>query len=258
MADCQYDWSTNTVPKLPTMLVKPKNKPLRESMVRVEIVPHLARRAQIVVGDVHLEDEDTQRDEDDSGVEVRRNERSLEASSQGVQDDTKRDEERRQIGVHAGERVDSGRATQDKHRSDNDISHERKHDEHKMRHLAPAGAHNLQKGVTGGRTTLDEHGQHGEEQNLDGGARRIPERARDTKLVGNGGETGLDGTTGRVEKLGVHIDAGDEVLQTDQADGEEAEGDTEGEHDDPAGPQRQAVLDEELILTSVLLKAKVV
>ena len=33
MADCQYDWSTKTVPKLPTMLMTPKMIPPLEIMV---------------------------------------------------------------------------------------------------------------------------------------------------------------------------------------------------------------------------------
>jgi len=34
MADCQYDWSQKTVPKLPTMLMMPNLRPSSEIMVR--------------------------------------------------------------------------------------------------------------------------------------------------------------------------------------------------------------------------------
>ena len=36
MADCQYDWSTKTVPKLPTVLITPNMKPLYDIIVRYE------------------------------------------------------------------------------------------------------------------------------------------------------------------------------------------------------------------------------
>jgi len=34
MADCQYDWSTKTVPKLPTVLITPKMSPPVDIIVR--------------------------------------------------------------------------------------------------------------------------------------------------------------------------------------------------------------------------------
>jgi hypothetical protein len=37
IADIQYDWSTNTVPKFPTMLIMPKMNPDLDSMVKKDL-----------------------------------------------------------------------------------------------------------------------------------------------------------------------------------------------------------------------------
>eukprot|EP00965_Chrysotila_dentata_P227100 6195791-Pleurochrysis_carterae.AAC.2 len=82
MADCQYDWSTKTVPKLPTMLITPNMRPSEESIsdeerqalvhdvCAAELVALIALVAFARVC-VHNHYEDHEADHDDRGVDVR-------------------------------------------------------------------------------------------------------------------------------------------------------------------------------------------
>ena len=113
--------------------------------------------------------------------------------------------------------------------------------EHEVGPGAPAGVDHLQGGVDGGALALDLHGQHREEQHLDGGTAGIPEGAGHAVLEGDvggleesrrpgplahdvaGGQADLNGATGGTELLaGVHV-ASVLVTQVHHAGGEEGE-----------------------------------
>ena len=135
---------------------------------------------------------------------------------------------------------------------------------------APSRSNNLQKGMCGGRTQLDQDGKRREQNDLDGSAGGVPQRAGDAELVRNvgalqqgggpgplrdddgGGEAGADGAAGGVEVLGVHGAAEEVLVEVDERDGGQAEGDAEGQDDGVAHGRRQRGVVEEAREAAVL------
>ena len=149
----------------------------------LELVIHGAGRAEgRVAGGVHEHDEGEQDDEDDRGVDVGGHEGGLETTRHGVRDNTDGDQETRHHGVHAGQRVDGGGATEDQHRRDDDVREEAEVDEHLVRGGPPARVDDLAHSVRGGREALDLDREDAEKKHLDGGAGGVPERAGDAVL----------------------------------------------------------------------------
>ncbi|KAI0561879.1 Urea active transporter-like protein [Gracilaria domingensis] len=230
--------------------------------------------AQVVRGDVDLEHEDNQCYENDSGVEVAGDKGGLEATRQGVENDAQRNEETRQIDVHARERIDGDTGAQHKHAGDDDICNHCKRQEGQMSEHAPSRAHNLEEGVGRGRTELDEHGNGGEQHDLHGGAGGVPQRPRHAVLEGGvgalqqgggpgplrhddgGGEPGAHGAAGGVEVLGVHDAAEDVLVDEDERDGADAKRKAKRKHDGEADAQRQRRVAEERGATLVLRKVE--
>lgn len=99
------------------------------------------------------------------------------------------------------------------------VGHETEHNVHDVSSHAVARLDDLEEGVGVGRTTLQLDGESGEEKNLDGGTRGVPEGAGDTISVADTGrlqeggspgpgrddgstdETALDGSAGGGEHL---------------------------------------------------------
>ena len=76
---------------------------------------------------------DRQHDEDDRRVDVGRHEGGLQAARRGVQDHAPRDQERRQVDVHAREGVHRRRTAQQQHGGHDDVGQEGKEDEGDVR-----------------------------------------------------------------------------------------------------------------------------
>lgn len=102
----------------------------------------------------------------DNGVEVAGQEGSLEASVQGINDDSERDQEAGGVNAHAGESIDDSGASEQEHGCDDDVGEEAEAEEHDVSCRAPSGPDDLADGVRCGRFPLDFNGQHSEEQHL--------------------------------------------------------------------------------------------
>lgn len=141
-----------------------------------EVVVHHPGAAEPVAGGVDEEDEDDEDDVHDDGVDVAREERGLEPARERVHDHAQRDEEAGGVDVDGRERVHHGGATEQKHGRDDDVGGEAERQEHSVRRSTPPGANDLADGVRFGRLPLDLDGHDSEQEHLDGGAARVPER----------------------------------------------------------------------------------
>ena len=108
---------------------------------------------------------------------VSHHESSLESACHRVEHDTPRDEEGGEVDVHAGEGVHGGGSAEQEHRGDDDRGEEGEYEEGDVGRLSPPDLDQLAHGVGLGRLALDFDGDDPEKEHLDGGARRVPERA---------------------------------------------------------------------------------
>mmetsp|Transcript_89404 Transcript_89404/g.278189 ORF Transcript_89404/g.278189 Transcript_89404/m.278189 type:complete len:263 (-) Transcript_89404:416-1204(-) len=126
--------------------------------------------------DVHAEAKDEKHEEDDSGMNVGREEGCLEATMHGVDPARQqRDEECRPDGRHPGQVADGRRSAQQQHGCDNHVGHEREANHDAVRDCAKTCLHYLHEGVHVRGTALHLDGEDREEQNLHSGAGRVPE-----------------------------------------------------------------------------------
>jgi len=135
------------------------------------------------VGRVHDVDEGDENSEDDGGVDVRRQEGRLQATSHSVRNDTDRDQKTSGGGVHTRERVHRGGTTEHEHRRHNDVGQEAEEDEDLLHVRAPSSVDDFANSVRVRRVSLHLNGEHTEEQNLNRRTGRVPERSGDTILV---------------------------------------------------------------------------
>mmetsp|Transcript_33576 Transcript_33576/g.85924 ORF Transcript_33576/g.85924 Transcript_33576/m.85924 type:complete len:486 (-) Transcript_33576:225-1682(-) len=159
---------------------------LRVARHRLQALVDLCRGG---LHDVHSVDADNQDHEDHCNVDVVCDELRLQSSHRTVEDHTPRDEEGRNVDVHARERVDCGRAAQQQHRRDNHVRQQAEEQEGQVRLPPPTRADHLADSVRRRCLAFDLNGQHAKEQHLDRGARRIPVGTRDA--VGPGLVGGL-------------------------------------------------------------------
>lgn len=144
------------------------------------------------------------------------NEGRFDASHEGVDDHTDREQEADGIAVDVGDGGEDGRAAHEQVDRGNGLIDERVGREDQVGDGAVAHLHHLQEGLRVGRLALELDGSDGEQHDLHAGAGRVPERARDTVHVavrgtrqqrggnGPGGHDGGRGQTGLHRVLGGH------------------------------------------------------
>ena len=76
----------------------------------------------------------------------------------------------------------AGELTQHQHGGDDDVGGQGKHTEDLVGGFSEASVDDLQEGLGPGRPNLQLHRQHGEEQDLDRRACRVPKRSTDSVL----------------------------------------------------------------------------
>ena len=212
-------------------------------------VVHLARGAEFVIARVHDVDEGDENGENDRGVDVRRQEGRLKTTRHGVRDDTERDQETSDGRVHAGERVDGGRATEHEHGRHDDVGEEAEEDEHLLHVGTPAGINDFANSVRVRGISLHLDGEHTKEQHLNRRARRVPKRTRDAVLVRDVGrlqkrrrpgplgdddrrsQASLNVTTSRVKVLRRHVRTTITLIQAHDDRRGDGEKETETDHD---------------------------
>mmetsp|Transcript_20505 Transcript_20505/g.43423 ORF Transcript_20505/g.43423 Transcript_20505/m.43423 type:complete len:475 (-) Transcript_20505:217-1641(-) len=150
----------------------------------IEEVIDLVRGVDLDVDNGDHGDEDS---EDDHGVKVGCHEGGLETSGGSVKDNSPRNQKTGQFVIHTGESLDGCGSSKQKHGRDDDVGQEREDQESDVGRLAPASADDLAHSVCRGRDILERDGKDTEEEDLDGGARGVPEGARDAVIPGHVG-----------------------------------------------------------------------
>ena len=125
--------------------------------------------------DVNQKDHCDQDSKDDDCVDVTGQKGSLETARGSVQNDTPRNQKRRETVVKTSQGFDSGRTTEQKHGRHNNIGAEAKEEERNVRGLAPTSHDNLGDGVGRRSDLLEVDGQDSKQEHLNGGTRGIPE-----------------------------------------------------------------------------------
>lgn len=89
--------------------------------------------------------------------------------------------------MNASKRRDDRSASSQKHSGDENIGHQSKDNIDTVRSSSVAGSNSFEEGMRIRCLALEFNGEGGEEDNLDCGARSIPERPRDAVFVRYGG-----------------------------------------------------------------------
>ena len=111
--------------------------------------------------------------------------RRSQSSCDDIQDDSQRYQEDRCVDIHSGQRRQDRATSKKQLRADEDIGDQREEQEHAMSEFSIAIKNDLQKRVAPRSIHLRLAGQDGEDEDLDGGSRRIPERTGDAICVGH-------------------------------------------------------------------------
>ena len=107
-------------------------------------------------------------------MEVTGDEGGLETAGTGVKDDTPGDQEGRKTVIDSGKGLNSGSATEQKHRGNDDVGAEGEEEEGQVGSLSPTSADDFANGVGRGSNLLEGDGEDAEEEDLDGGTGGIP------------------------------------------------------------------------------------
>jgi len=177
-------------------------------------------RAENVGAGIGGESEDDDNDEQDESMHPVSQNRRLEATEHGVRHNADGEQVNRSNGVHASQGRHGGRTTDDQHERHEDVGDQAEDHEDDVGEGAVSRLDHLEEGVSVGRASLELDSEGGEEENLDGSTRGIPEGARNTVAVANTGaleqsggpgprrhdgradQSRLHGTASRVEHLG--------------------------------------------------------
>jgi len=135
----------------------------------------LTRTTEDLVGGVCGEGEEEDDHQDHDRVDIVCQERGFDAAEHGVQHDTNGKQETSCCGRNAGERCDYRSASCEQHGCDEDVGHQTEDDVYAVRCGSIACSNGFEEGVCIGSFALQLNGQSGEEDDLHGCARSVPE-----------------------------------------------------------------------------------
>jgi len=146
-------------------------------------IVHLGWATEDAVCCIGRESKDEDNDNDHDGVDVVGQERGLDTPKHGIKNDSDGQQEASGCGRDASKTGHDSATTCEEHCCDQNVGHDTEGDVDTMGSATVACSYDFEKCVCIRCSALEFDGQSREQDDLDGGSRCIPKRARDSILV---------------------------------------------------------------------------